>query len=448
MEEVAITSVSRPTATGAKVRRVSLRVRIVAYLLVVGVSLAALEFASYIYLRIVEGYDGKHLMTYEFDDYKNIQLTPGYRNSLGIYHNAQGFRRNLDTPKQKAPGVYRIFIMGGSTAYGLGSLSKYGQEKYAVIRNDETIDHYLEEYLADKLKDLHVEVINAAITSQMSHHHLIYLNQTILKYHPDMIVFIDGFNDYYPYEKGFDQFRDYAYQERAHRFMQEPTIGAWLGYSGWWLFRKSHFVYVASKALRPVWLSLRGIGRVRNRIKVDEALTNLQVNAKENFVKIVERNALILKHEGVVPVFTVQPEIVFRQSKNYTEMERKIFAEMSDHWQENYVEYKNRARPVVLDAMKRATSQTGAYFFDLTDPFGGLNEDAYTDYCHLTPMGNRRLAYELGAKILPLISAGSRSELQVQASGAAARDLEQGNPRGREATASVRANLQGKNGHL
>src|SRR5262249_23593530 len=161
-------------------------------------------------------------------------------------HNAEGFRRDADTPKEKAPGVYRIFIMGGSTAYGLGSLSRYGQEKYAVIRNDETIDHYLEQYLAEKSNSRRIEVINAAITSQMSHHHLIYLNQTILKYHPDMIVFIDGFNDYYPYEKGFDQFRDYAYQERAHRFMQEPTIGAWLGYTGWWLFRKSHFVYVAS----------------------------------------------------------------------------------------------------------------------------------------------------------------------------------------------------------
>src|SRR5581483_11462954 len=113
--------------------------------------------------------------------------------------------------------------MGGSTAYGLGSLSKYGQEKYAIIKNNETIDYYLEQYLKDKVAQKRVEVINAAITSHQSHHHLIYLNQSILKYHPDMVIFIDGFNDYYPYEPGFDQFRDYAYQERVHQYMAEPT---------------------------------------------------------------------------------------------------------------------------------------------------------------------------------------------------------------------------------
>jgi len=344
-------------------------------------------------------------MTYEFDDYKNIQLTPNYQDTRGVYQNAQGFRRKQDTPKEKGEGVYRIFIMGGSTAYGLQSLSKYGQAKYSVIRNDETIDHYLEQYLQGKTSYKRVEVINAAITSQMSHHHLIYLNQTILKYQPDMIIFIDGFNDYYEYQKGFDQFRGYAYQERAHHFMSEPTLDAWFGYTGWWLFRKSHFVYVASKTIRPVWLWIRSIGRSRNRIKVDEALRNLKENAENNFVKIVERNALILKHEGVIPVFSVQPELVFHQSKVFTKMERDILREMESHWQENYEEFKNGALSIVIDEMKQATARTGAYFVDLTNIFGGLEDDAYTDYCHLTPMGNKRLAYYLGERILPMIAA-------------------------------------------
>ena len=73
-----------------------------------------------------------------------------------------------------------------------------------------------------------VEVINAAITSHYSHHHLIYLNQAILKYSPDMVVFFDGFNDYYAYQHGFDQFRDYAYQERAHQMLDAPSGEAWL----------------------------------------------------------------------------------------------------------------------------------------------------------------------------------------------------------------------------
>lgn len=379
-------------------------VRVTAYLLMVVVVFATLEILSYFYLRVFEGYDGTHLMTYEFDDYKIMRPTPTYRNTRGIYHNAQGFRRKEDTKREKEEGTFRIFIMGGSTAYGLESLSKYGKKKYSVIRNDETIDHYLEQYLAGKTPYKHVEVINAAITSQQSNHHLIYLNQTILKFNPDMVIFIDGFNDYYPYKKGYDQWRDYAYRERAHEYMGEPTIKAWLLYSGWWLFRKSHFVHLVGEAARPVWLWLTTIGSdSRRHINVDEALRNLRVNAKNNFVKMVERNGLILRHENVIPVFTLQPELAFKQSKRFSELEKTIFREMNTHWQENYVEFKNRARPIVVGDMKQATAATGSYFFDLTDIYGGMTEDVYTDYCHLTPAGNKRLAEVLGEKIVPII---------------------------------------------
>ena len=382
---------------------VSRRVKAIGYLLMVIVSCATLEIAAYGYLRLFEGYDGTHLMNYEFDDYKNIRLTPYYQNTKGIYHNGQGFRRNQETPKAKEEGVFRVFIMGGSTAYGLGSLSKYGQEKYSVIRNDETIDHYLEQYLAGKTAYKRVEVINAAITSQMSHHHLIYLNQTILKYNPDMIIFIDGFNDYYPITNGFDQFRDYAYQERVHQYMDDPSIGAWLGYTGWWLFRKSHFVHLASKSTLPLWLWIKSVGHRQARMDVEGALANLRENARDNFLKMVERNSLILKHEGVVPVFTVQPEIEFKQSKAFTKMEQDILQEMKTHWASNFSEFKNRARPMVLEYMQQTTARAGSFFIDLTDPFGGLKDDAYTDYCHLTPMGNKRLAEYLGERVLPLI---------------------------------------------
>jgi len=377
-------------------------IRAIAYGLMVLFGLSMLEIASYAYLRLFTGYDGKHLITYEFDNYKNIRPTPNYHNANGVHHNAQGFREDVDTSQRKAPNTYRIFIMGGSTAYGLPSLSRYGQVKYSVIRNSETIDTYLEEYLQRKLGAKNkVEVINAAITSHFSHHHLIYLNQTILKYQPDMVIFIDGFNDYFSYAKGFDQFRDYAYQERASLYMGDPTIKAWVEYTGWWLFRKSHFIHLAAKTLRPIWIGLMTMGHERARINVDDALANLAENAQSNFLKMVERNALILRYEGVVPVFVLQPELVFKQSKVFTELERNIYQELDQQWQENLVEFKNKAKPLVVDYLTRSTAKTGAIFLDMTDIFGGFTGDAYTDYCHLTPIGNKRLAERIGERILP-----------------------------------------------
>ena len=396
-----------------KTDRIQWHIRAVGYALMGFLCLGVFELSAYLYLRIFTGYDGEHLMSYQFDDYKNIQLTPGYSNGRGVFHNGQGFRRSTETSQAKPEGVYRIFVMGGSTAYGLQSMSRYGQQKYSVIRNDQTIDHYLERYLRERLGREGVEVINAAITSHYSHHHLIYLNQVILKYSPDMVVFIDGFNDYYEYERGFDQFRDYAYRERAHQMLEAPSLEAWFAYSGWWLFRKSHMVHLAGRTLRPIWLRLRKVGKIRARIDVDQALRELRVNAEANFVKMIERTALILRHENIVPVFTLQPELVFRQSKVLSPLERKIYHELDTEWQENYVEFKNRARPVVTEYARRAAESSGALFFDLTDVFGGMEDDVYTDYTHLTPMGNKRLADYLGEKLLPVVGkqvhAGQRS---------------------------------------
>jgi hypothetical protein len=42
-------------------------------------------------------------------------------------------------------------------------------------------------------------------------------------------------------------------------------------------------------------------------------------------------------------------------------------------------------------------------FFDLTDIYGGVTGDVYTDYCHLTPLGNQRLAEFLGERLLPTV---------------------------------------------
>jgi hypothetical protein len=136
---------------------------------------------------------------------------------------------------------------------------------------------------------------------------------------------------------------------------------------------------------------------------VEEALQNLEVNAKTNFLKMVERNSLILRHEGVVPVFVLQPEIVFKQSKVFSPLEGQIYEELDKQWQENFVEFKNRARPRVVEYLQQSTTRTGSVFLDMTDIFGGFEGDAYTDYCHLTPMGNKRLAERIGERILPLL---------------------------------------------
>ena len=388
--------------------RISRRAALAGSILVLCFSLAFLEFLSYVYLRVGEGYDGRHLMMHQFDDYKNIHPTPHYQDTRGVTHNAQGFRRVEDVPTTKPPNTYRIFLMGGSTAYGLGSLSPQGALKYPVLNNNETIDHYVEEFLSHNIPYRRVEVINAGIPSHSSHHHLIYLNQTILKYHPDMVVFLDGTNDYYPWEKGYDQFRDYPYRQWSHLYLDEPSLKAWVSYTGFWIYRKSHLVYLAGKKLRPLWGAIQNIRQQpRLELDVDDALQNLEATAETNFLRMVERNALVLLHEGIVPVFTLQPDLLFEQRKSLTAFELERLAEFTNSKPINYPEFKNRARPIVAEKLKRVTSHVGASFVDLTDIFGGIKEDAFTDDCHLTPLANKTLAEYIGHRIVPFIIAST-----------------------------------------
>lgn len=369
--------------------------RILPVLFAVILTLALLEVGACAYLKAFRGYDGEHLMNYEFDPYKNIRPTPGYVDTRGVYHNAQGFRRREDVLREKPTGTIRVFLMGGSTAYGLRSLSQAGMDRYPVIRNDETIDHYLEELLQRRFPEHRVQVINAAVTSFFSHHHLIYLNQKVLEYDPDVVIFLDGFNDYYPYKAGFDQWRDYADQERSHVFLGEPTVAAWAYYSSWWLVRKSAAAHLAGHGLRNLWYMIRPVRRIR--IEVDDAIETLHVNARRNWVQMVERNGLILRHENVDAIFALQPEIVFEQSKDFSPLEERIYEEMATQWPENFIDYKNRALPIVRRYLAEAAAVSGAHVADLTDIYDEVQGDAYTDYCHLTPTGNRVLAEHLEA---------------------------------------------------
>jgi hypothetical protein len=187
-------------------------------------------------------------------------------------------------------------------------------------------------------------------------------------------------------------------------FLGEPTLRAWTQFTGWWLFRKSHFANLTGRALKNLNRFQAPTSDARVSIDVNAALRNVRVNGEGNFAKMVTRNSLILSHEGVDAIFALQPEIVFQQSKVRTDLEEKIYQEMVDHWPEGFVEFKNKARPMIVQMLKDAASVGGASTADLTDIYGALESTAYTDYCHLTPEGNRVLAEHVAPQIAQMLN--------------------------------------------
>src|SRR5688572_8434842 len=162
--------------------QLSRKKKLLYFLIMIALVAIVLEVGARFYLRKSQGYSGSPLLQYEFDPYKNLLPTPNFVDTRGLKHNSQGFRRSSEVSRAKPAGTYRVFLMGGSTAYGTGGLWPHIQRTYPILKNSQTIDTYLEHDLNQRFPGTKFEVINAAIPSIWTHHHLIYLNQSILKY--------------------------------------------------------------------------------------------------------------------------------------------------------------------------------------------------------------------------------------------------------------------------
>ena len=364
------------------------------------------ELAASVFLRVTRGYDGRHLYQYDYDAYKNILPARNYVDTRGIVHNAQGFRRTTNVSVVKAPGAIRVFIMGGSTAYGLGGLWPFIQRDYAVLKNAETIDSYLENELRKAFPGRQVEVINAAITSTWTHHSFIYINQSILKYHPDMVLFLDGYNDYYFDEPGHDQFASYAYNNPAEVIMGAPTIKSLMYANGWWLFRKSALFHVLGRAAQIAKQAVTP-KPAQPPIPVDSAIAGIQRNFPKDALKMHRRSGLILLDEGVVPVFMLQPMLILERARLTTmpPIERKLFEFDVSSQKPNVETFYRRAVDVVRADEEAMTKEIGAQYIDLTGIYAGAQGQMFTDYVHLTPRANEILAGEVAKRIEPLLAA-------------------------------------------
>ena len=394
----------------------SRRKRILFSAILTVVVLFVLELIAGLYLRVSRGYDGTHLYEFEFDPYKNILPARNFVDTRGVQHNSVGFRRSSEVSRTKPANTYRIFLMGGSTAYGTGGLWPHLQRDFAVLKNSETIDAYLERILAEALPGKKVEVINAAVTSTWTHHHLIYLNQTILGYDPDMVLFLDGYNDFFHVNPDHDQFGSYLYTTQASGILGEPTVGALARANAWWLYRRSALAFVTLRSLRTLKLVVTApfVERNRQPMNVDRALANLEQVFPRSALSMQRRMALILRDAGVVPVFMLQPMLILeRDRKPMPEMEQRLFAFNVESYLPNYEQFIHRAVAMVNARETAMATELGAQFIDLTGIYGGVEEQIYTDYVHLTPRGNELLARHVAERLMPLI----KQDAQVACAG-------------------------------
>ncbi len=129
----------------------------------------------------------------------------------GVLSNIQGIQ-NIKTDEKgfrvtkkinyenKPNNNYRIFAIGGSTT------------EQIYIDQNLSWTHLLQEKLGQKYQDLNFEVINTGVSGLRANNHIATFKE-IIKYNPDMAIFLIGINDWnydiqYQHKSGYKKFKD------------------------------------------------------------------------------------------------------------------------------------------------------------------------------------------------------------------------------------------------
>lgn len=270
--------------------------------------------------------------------------------------NAHGFRDRRSEYLPKPPGLYRVFVTGGSTAFGSGAES-----------DDATLAGELEKLLTTGGRA--AEVVNAALPAWSTTQERILVEQRLVTLAPDRIVMLSGFNDILWGTFGVDIRWFFTFYDQHFLALLNQVEGRVGGGTPGNPLGNPHRFY------RPY------------KVECAEVASRARYN--------VEGAARAASSVGADLVFVLQPSL-FSTGKRLTAREARARDKMpgwAARFQECYA---------ALGAALAAVPVQGYRFVDLSREFGDLLEsrEFFIDASHFPGEGNRIVAAAL-AKALP-----------------------------------------------
>jgi len=289
---------------------------------------------------------------FELYPYLMFKARPNFK-SPTVNTNSFGFRGPEVFAKTK--DIYRIVIVGASTAFGGMSTS-----------DEKTFYKVLERNLNKNLSkdNRRYEVICGAMPSYNSMQELILIEMKILKMEPDMVIILDGFNDAINY---------LARDSRA-------------GYPDMF---KDLEKYTNTKAFFKMRLrKIRIIRKIMEHYEKKEAMSQKAFDPAvvEFYGDNLDIMCHLLKSYSIAPVLVTQPAIHYKQplsqpendyAKDDSLMSRKGFIELYD---------------ALAKAAQGVAIKNNVPYVDARYIYNGNNETLFTDDCHLNDRAQEMLA--------------------------------------------------------
>jgi len=281
--------------------------------------------------------------------------TPGRH---GVAHiNSMQFRSESEIEIPKPGDTYRIFITGGSTAYGSGAPSE-----------DTTIAGYLSSILTNKLSpstNLKYEVFTMANPAWASTHERIVIENRLSELTPDLVISFSGNNDVHWGKLGRNilWFRSYAdefflnlikeaYKLTGHQEIPEITE-------------------ISSEEVPP-------------QLVAERLLKNVKLSLF----------ALSLSQKTIDYVYLLQPTLAVT-GKKLTEREQESL-KYQEYFKKSYAQIDNLLGNMNANNFK---------YINLTDVFDNLDsqEDIFLDSYHFGDKGNEIIAENIFSQLKDII---------------------------------------------
>jgi lysophospholipase L1-like esterase len=334
-----------------------------------------------------------------------------------------GFLHDTPVAREKPPGTFRIFLLGGSTAFGAGQNIRY----HAVHPYPDGLYSYpssiagrLQALLQTRQPAKRYEVINAAGFERRIHQSLIQYLAALSQFQPDLIINLDGMNDVYslvtgtPFADVEQQLPFYTELYHDQRSLLKYSATYYVlstAYSKWVNRQRSAepgppatpAPVGATTATRPSTVTLPG--------------HDAYLKSKERYTKNAERLLQIVRQYFAVLAADHRPSILVlqpllnrtKQNKHLSDTERKLAGVMVPAAADAKAAVDEFGLLLAYfyddflsDAFRKTAKEFGVEYIDLNAEIATVGSDVefYTDYCHLTPDGNRRVAEILGRAIL------------------------------------------------
>lgn len=330
--------------------------------------------------------------------------------------NEQGFRDHNIVPLAKPQNEIRIFLIGGSTAFGYGNpgnastisehlearLQKrlHQQKSSPLLYKPDLLPFNKKEkqkHLAkhSKIKPGNYRIINAAVPGYASGNELAQVALQILQYKPDLIVILDGYEDLM---LPSDQEATEIPQLKQYLENQPTGVANYLSQVIEPLEKKSYLAKVAqNRWLNPQkatekadFLLNEQTSRLVQHLPPDEDELQKRVN------RYIEHQKQILNLSAAaqIPlVVAIQPEITGRNPSQLTDTEGKIATELG----RTYIKQVKASYPALINATQELAqafpkNMKVVDLYKLTDKYPS---PSFIDAIHLNEAANQKVAEQL-----------------------------------------------------